>query len=228
MKKIGFIGAFDKTDMIIYMSKILVQNNIKVLVVDATKLEKTRYTVPTISPSKCYITSMEGIDIAIGFDKIEDLIKYLGETSETTIKYDFIFIDVDENEKIEKFKLDNSYQNYFVTGFDNYSLQKGMEIIGKGQPKLQLIKIIFSHESESNNENYLNFISFYYAVKWTKGKIYFPFEFGDGSVIVENQRSSKISFMYLSDEYKQGLFLLTQSIEPNINKNNVKKILRNM
>ena len=54
----------------------------------------------------------------------------------------------------------------------------------------------------------LNFISFYYAVKWNKNKIYFPFENGDLSIIIDNQRSARISYKELSTEYKNGIMEL--------------------
>ena len=76
MKKIGFIGAYDKTDLIIYISKLLVENGLKVLVIDGTTLQKTRYTVPCITPSRYYITTHEDIDIAIGFETIQEIINY--------------------------------------------------------------------------------------------------------------------------------------------------------
>ena len=63
MKKIGFIGAYDKTDLIIYVAKILTTLNKKVLVIDSTLNQKARYIVPVINPTKTYITEYEEIDI---------------------------------------------------------------------------------------------------------------------------------------------------------------------
>ena len=40
MKKIGFIGTFDKTDLLLYVAKMLQLLGHKVLVVDATLLQK--------------------------------------------------------------------------------------------------------------------------------------------------------------------------------------------
>ena len=65
MKKIGFIGAFDKSDLIIHIAKMLEMLNYNVLVVDTTLLEKTKYIVPSINPTKSYITNFENIDFAI-------------------------------------------------------------------------------------------------------------------------------------------------------------------
>lgn len=51
MEKIGFIGGYDKTDLIIYVAKILTELGKKVLILDTTKKQKTRYIVPAINPT---------------------------------------------------------------------------------------------------------------------------------------------------------------------------------
>lgn len=78
MKKIGFIGAYDKTDLMLYVAKAIVEAEKKVLVVDATILQKARYIVPCIAPSKYYITEYENFDVAVGFKNLEEIKKYLG------------------------------------------------------------------------------------------------------------------------------------------------------
>jgi len=78
LKKIGFIGAYDKTDLILYVAKAAVEVGKSVLVVDATVLQKARYIVPCIAPSKYYITEYEKIDVAVGFNNLDEIKKYLG------------------------------------------------------------------------------------------------------------------------------------------------------
>lgn len=225
MKRIGFIGAYDKTDLIIYISKLLVENDLKVLIIDSTILQKTRYTVPSIAPSRCYITTYEDIDIAVGFDSLQEIQSY---TQCSELNYDIVFMDVDSREAFENLELYNSDKNYFVTAFDNYSLKKGLEIIGKSEEKIQMTKILFSRHMEKEEEEYLNFISFYYGVKWSKEKIYFPYEVGDNSVIIENQRNARISYKELSQEYKEGILEIISYIAPEIRTNNIKKMLKNI
>ena len=48
MEKINFIGAYDKTDSIMYIAKILTEMKKKVIIVDATITQKTKYVIPTI------------------------------------------------------------------------------------------------------------------------------------------------------------------------------------
>ena len=225
MKKIGFIGAFDKTDLILYTAKLLTELGQKVMVVDTTITQKVKYTVPCIAPSKAYITQYENIDVAVGFDTLQDIVKYSGNSE---LEYDYIFIDIDSNMELYKMELNHGCKNYFVTGFDNYSLKKGLEVIGQSQDKIIMTKIMFSKNMSDEENDYLDFLSFYYAVNWEKEKIYFPFEIGDNSTIIENQRSARIRFKDLSIEYLEGLFTLANNLAPELKKNDIRKILKNM
>ena len=45
MKKIAFIGSYDKTDFLLYVAKILTRMGKKVLIVDATITQKAKYVV---------------------------------------------------------------------------------------------------------------------------------------------------------------------------------------
>lgn len=225
MKKIGFIGAYDKTDLLIYIGKVLAENNKKVLIVDSTILQKTRYTVPCIEPSKCYITTYENMDVAIGFENFQDIIRYSG-TSE--LEYDIVLIDIDSKNVFENFQVLEFEANYFVTAFDNYSLKKGLEIIGKMDEKLLMTKVLFSRHMEKDEDEYLDFLSFYYSVEWKKEKVYFPLEVGDNSVIIENQRNARISYKELSEECKDGILQIVLQIAPEIKIGNILKTFKNV
>ena len=53
MKKIGFIGAFDKTDMIIYVAKLFAEIGKKVLIIDMTIVRSSKiYSAMYYSKSK--------------------------------------------------------------------------------------------------------------------------------------------------------------------------------
>ena len=93
MKTIGFIGAYDKTDLIVYIARILVAAGKKVLVIDATTLQKAKYIVPAISPTKSYVTNFEDIDIAVGLYDFTSIKEYLGMPLHAVFDYDYIFID---------------------------------------------------------------------------------------------------------------------------------------
>ena len=94
MKKVAFIGSYDKAYMIIYIAKILTNMGSKVLVIDSTVMQKTRYIVPTMKALKQYITTFEKIDIAIGFENISQIKEYKNQTGEA-FDYDYVLIDID-------------------------------------------------------------------------------------------------------------------------------------
>ena len=105
MKKIGFIGVYDKTDLVLGIAKILVEAQKKVLVIDATEIQKSRYVVPVINPTKSYITEFEGIDVAVGFETLENIKQYLALEGEDKFDYDYMLIDTDNYEGIVGFNL---------------------------------------------------------------------------------------------------------------------------
>lgn len=65
MKTVGFIGGYDKLDFLLYVAKILTLAQKKVILIDATIMQKSKYVVPTISPTQSYVTEFEGFDVAV-------------------------------------------------------------------------------------------------------------------------------------------------------------------
>ncbi len=228
MKKIGFIGAYDKTDLILYVAKILTVLKKKILIIDSTVNQKARYIVPTINPVVKYVTNFEDIDIAVGFSHMEDIKKYLSIAEEQEMEYDIVLIDTDNLEGFNNFELKTAQKNYFVTSFDNYSLKKGLEILSKLQEVVSLTKVLFSKEILKEEDDYLNFLSLGYKVVWNEYRIYFPIENGDLSIIYENQRVAKIRLKKLSVQYKDGLVYLAEGILGDVSEANIRKAVKFM
>ena len=211
MRKIGFIGGYDKTDLIIYTAKILTEMGKKVLILDTTKKQKTRYVVPAINPTISYITEFQKIDVAVGFGNFEAVQAYLGIGNEELF-YDYALIDLDSVEKIANTGLSITDKIYFVTAFDLYSLKKGVEILNDLTNPLKLTKVYFSRTFYSEDDEYLEFLALGKKVIWNENIIYFPLENGDETAISENQRLGKIKFKNLSSDYKDGLMFITNDI----------------
>ena len=226
MKKIGFIGAYDKTDLMLYTAKILTLLNQKVLILDATINQKARYIVPAINPTMKYVTNFEEIDVAVGFSSTEDIKQYLGIGERQEMEYDIMFIDTDNVQGLKNFQLEQADKNYFVTSFDNYSLKKGMEILNGVQNIVNLTKVLFSKDMLKEEDDYLNFLSLGYKIMWNDYRIYFPIENGDLSVLYENQRVAKIRFKKLSVSYKDGLAYLAEEILGNVSEANIRKVIK--
>lgn len=224
MKKIGFIGAYDKTDMLLNIAKILTTMKNRVLIIDSTINQKARYVVPSMNPTVSYITSFEDIDVAIGFNNIEEIKKYEGTTG--NLEYDILLVDSDTEERIEEFELNKADKNYFVTSFDIYSLKRGVEILRGLENQLNLTKILFTKEMLKEEDDYLNFLSLGCKIVWDEERIYFPIENGDLTAISENQRVQKIKFKKLSIQYKDNLGFIVQQILNKKSDSDIRKAIK--
>lgn len=223
MKKVGFIGGYNKIDMLLYVAKMLTIAEKKVLLVDTTKEQTAKYVVPAINPTVSYITNYEDIDVAIGFNNLREIKEYLSEE----LDYDFILVDIDNIQAFINYEMDNSFKNYFVTSFNVYSIKKGLEIIKELANPIELTKVIFAKQILDEENNYLDFLSLGYKVKWNDYRVYFPLEMGDESAIIDNQRLSRIKFSNLTSQYKESLMYITEELIGENEVNNFIKNLRN-
>jgi len=226
MRKIGFIGVYDKTDLLINIAKIIRMLGKKVLVIDSTVNQKAKYVVPVINPTKTYVTEFEEIDVAVGFNNYDTIKEYLGIPVEEEMDYDFILVDCDSKEAIVNFKVEEMEKTYFVTSFDLYSLKKGLEMLTELKKPLSLTKILFSETQFKEEDDYLNFLSLGYKLIWNDYRIYFPIENGDATVIAENQRVGKIKFKKLSFEYKESLIFLVDDLYRDASEREIRNAVR--
>ena len=211
MEKVGFVGGYDKTDLIIYIAKILTELGNKVIIIDTTQKQKTRYVVPAINPTVSYVTEFEKIDVAVGFKDFNSIKAYLGANDEE-FNYDYALIDIDNIALLSQTSLAITDKTYFVTAFDLYSLKKGVEILCDLKNPLRLTKVYFSKTFYTEEDEYLEFLALGKKVIWNDKIIYFPVENGDETAISENQRLGKIKFKNLSIDYKEGIVNLASDI----------------
>ena len=108
MEKIGFIGAYDKENLIMCVAKILTELGKKVMVIDSTVTQKMKYIIPTIDPTTSYITQHEEIDFAIGIKSFTEINNYLGITNFESSDYDYLLMNIDDSTEIEEFKMDEA------------------------------------------------------------------------------------------------------------------------
>ena len=212
MEKINFIGAYDKTDSIMYIAKILTEMKKKVIIVDATITQKSKYVIPTVENKNEYITNYSNIDFAIGFTNYNDIKTYLGMPQSAAFTYDYMLIDIDNSDLLNNFDVYSSKKTYFATSFDLYALKKGVEVLKRLSLPVEITKVYFSNLMSQTEDDYFNYIATGCRVKWNQDKIYFPLLNEDLDVIKENQRLSKIRFKGLSNEYKTSLMEWTQDI----------------
>lgn len=226
MKKIGFIGVYDKTDLVLVISELLVKSGRKVLFIDATKDEKAKYIVPSIMPTVSYITSFEDIDVAIGFENFTQVKQYVCADDENEMEYDYVFIDTDDIEKIKMFELTSSDQLYYVTSFSGYSLRKGIEILRKVDLPLRMTRVFFTKEMLKEEDEYFNYLTLELKEEWTDNKLYFLLENGDLAVHMENHRLQCIKLKNLSNEYRENIVYIVRELCSGLDEKMLRKMTK--
>lgn len=227
MERITFVGGFDKTDLILFIAKALNLMGHSVMVVDTTTMQKSRFIVPALSSKQSYITTFEGIDVAIGFPGLKELREYAVENTGSDINYDYLLVDVDSARGYVGFGCESSAKQYFVTSMDNYSLKKGLMSFTHVQNPVEVTRIIYSKDMINSEITYVDFLSQKLKIKWRNELVYFPFENGDQTIIYSNQRTSRIRLNGLSGTYIDGLEFVIEDITGK-KSGEVRKVVKNM
>lgn len=228
MRKVGFVGVYDKIDLILSIAKVLVKSGKRVLVIDSTTLQKAKYIVPNILPTINYITSYDDIDVAVGFENVAKIKQYVGLEDDEELEYDFILIDIDNLDGATNFEIGYLDKNYFVTSFDGYSLKKGIELLRMLNMPLRMERIFYSKEMLKEEEEYFNYLTLDLKIEWDENKLYFLLDNGDLSAQMENHLVQNIKFKNLSNEYKENVVFLVNELSPDIGERTIRKIIKEM
>ena len=228
MKKYVFIGAYDKTDMLVYIAKILTLMNKKVLIIDTTLLKKSRYIVPTMVQEKQYITNYEEIDLAIGFESFEEIEKYQEKTIGKKLDYDIVLLDIDRAIAYKQFQITSEDRHYLVTSFDVYNVKRAVQVLSHIEKNALVTRIYCTKKMLQEEDEYLRFLAARLNINWDeKNVIYFPFETDDLDAIYVNQRAGRIQMKGLSRTFIDAILYLVEDISSESN-NNVRKIFRRL
>lgn len=223
MKKIAFIGGYDKLDLIHYVGIILHNLGKKVLIVDTTRMQKSRYITPTIdNTEKQYIATAQGVDIAIGFRTYTELVEVTKITDES---YDYMFIDIDNYKVLQTFNLTKEDMMFLTTTFDVYSLKIGLGVLSQFQNKEIVNKIVLAKNITPYHVQYLTHITKDFNITWGNISIFFPYDNGDLTIMFENQREQRMSLNQFSKDFLGSLLDLTVIIEPTLAKQ-IRKFIR--
>lgn len=212
MQKVAFIGSYDKADLILYIAKILTAMKKKVLVIDYTSLQKTRYIVPTMVNEKQYITTFQQVDVAIGFTTIDEIKQYKGLEKGKELEYDYLLLDIDSYRGYYYLGVKPDTKKFFITSFDLYCLRRGLQVFRKLTEPVEVTKVYFTKEMDNAENEYLNHMSKGLKIKWDEDIIYFPFETADLNAIYNNQRSGQIRTRGLSSTYLDGVSYMVEEI----------------
>ena len=227
MEQIGFIGFYDKKDILLNISKIYSCIGKRTLVVDATMMQRMRYIVPNVSAnhSITYVSEYEGTDVAVGFMNLGQIAQYLGTNQ---LNYDFIIIDSDNIQTMYSFMIPSMKKIFYVTSYDKFEVEKSKELFENINKPLQLTKVIISSNLNANEDKYLVHTLENNLIKFDR-KVEVLFEDTDRNraATLQIQLVQNISFKNYTSTYKDSLEYLAALIaEDMISQSEIKSVIK--
>jgi hypothetical protein len=216
MKSIGFVGQMDNSGIVLCIARLVAQFGKKVIVIDATSQQRTRYTVPGITSRTVeqYVNKHDSVDVAVGFNNILELKKWHVTKGEDFNDYDYVFINTDRVEMCEEFDISNANSLFFTTTYDLYDLDKGVELLkyvcaskrnDDTNAKIRVNTIIASTAINTVDSRRIDDLTRDMQIEQIGEKIELSYDEGDLSALIQNQYSNKIEFKNLSRQTKEGI-----------------------
>lgn len=225
MEQVGFIGSFDKKDLLLNVAKVLSFANKKVLIVDATSFQRLRYVVPRINNAQgnTYVSEYLDVDVALGFMNLNGIMQYLGQN----VNYDFVLIDTDNIQTFNSFMIPTLAKNFFVTSYDEYELQRGLEVFRLLQRPLEVYKVIYTADISTKEDEYLNHLLEGCKVSWKRERILFADNPQDSKATLNNQLVRLLTLKNYSVSYKDSLeYLITLIAADQVNQSEIGRIIK--
>lgn len=203
-----FIGATDISDLLHYLSKIIAVSGKKVLLIDGTEERFIRFGTPL--PSKTIkIVEFEGFDVAIGFNTLSELDKYLGKNHQ----YETLILHTSGKDFIEKSDLSRFESKFIATTSEKMSLDKtiiAIHFLLDGTTQFEFTKISINTIESNVSSDFLERVLSGLQIQWSIETIELFYDEVDYSIKVNNQHEGKIEMRRLSRNYKAVLKELVQ------------------
>lgn len=227
MEQIGFIGFYDKKDILLNIGKIFSYLGKKTLVVDATMMQRMRYIVPKVSANNSitYVSEYQGTDVAVGFINLGQIAQYLGTNQ---LNYDFIIIDSDNIQTMYSFMIPNMKKIFYVTSYDKFEVEKSKELFANINRPMILTKVAISSNLNADESNFLVHTLENNYIKFDKDReVLFEDSDKNRAVILQSQLVNEISFKKFTNTYKDSLEYITALIsEGDIQQSEIRSIIR--
>ena len=148
---------------------------------------------------------------------------YIGKS----LDYDDIWIDTDNPQTMASFMIQNSRKNFFSTSYDEFELQRSLEILSVIRGNIQFIKLIISSDINNKHDNYLDHLFEKFSINWNEEKVIFPDTDFDRSTTLSNQLTKQISISKYSSTYKDSLeYLISLILEGVVEQATIRRMIR--
>ena len=160
-----------------------------------------------------YITTTQGVDLAVGFRDLEAL-----QEAAQLDSYDYMFLDIDTYRALSTFHLSADDMIFLTTTFDIYSLKVGLSILSHFKEKVIVNKILLAKTVTPYHVQYISHVCKDCNITWGNISIFFPYDNGDLTIIFENQREYRMKLNKFSKDFLGSLLDLCVTIEPSLSK----------
>lgn len=210
-----FAGICDKSDLLMYLCKILAYSGNRVLLMDAAQEGKYAHCIGRLDPSMS-VTEFSGFDVACGFDHYAELEKYLMELGEA--EYDYLVIDAEKESFLTQDVWENANAKVWVSSFEIAGLLRGaswleelsMKRKEQGFPEFHRVylNVVEDLMDDTYIENYLGKAQ----IRWMDEPIRIPWDELTFALKVENEHTGRLRIKPLSRRYKRALMELIQRL----------------
>lgn len=216
MKKIVFLGAPDKSHVLLLLGKLLAASDFKVLLVDSTLAQEVQGYLPQ-GDLHSPVREFEGLDVAFGFITFSQLDRHLQQT-EKQADYDVMLLDTDHTEFVKGRELPDYDKRVWCSNFSRLALQRNTELMHRlclheasVQP-LPFYKMLTSVVPLSFTEAYIDSAYSRQALHWEEAVFRFSLDERDVSAELENQHHGRIDVKGLSGSYRRTVSDMAQHL----------------
>lgn len=239
MKSIGFVGQMENSGLVLCVARLINAFGKKVIYIDATNAQRTRYTVPVIlsgTKQEQYLVQYDNVEVAVGFNNILELKKYMFSKGEDFNDFDYVLISTDREEMCEEYDIKNANNIFFTTTFDKYDLNRGIDLLKficatkrreDTEAKVSVSKVLSYTQIKTADNKYVERLADTVPVEWEGKDIVLSYDEGDLSAFIQNQYSNKIEFKNLSQQTKDGIVEIACRITGE-EKEKMKKAVKNV
>jgi hypothetical protein len=225
MKKILVIGAYEGSELLLYMARILIQLEQNILIVDAT--DRQTYRLFNTSAKHTAFFEFDQIDMISGVRSWDDLDRTLNPSNEQE-RYNFALIHTDQFH--QSFIAADHY--LLLSSYDRNVIQHNLALLQqftlqKNRPAFS--HVIFHTDGCIIDEFYITELFRSFPVHWYEDVYVFHNDELNLAVKYNNQYEGTISIRRLSRSYKHTLARLISdvtSVDENVVKRAIKKSAR--
>jgi hypothetical protein len=203
-----FLGACEKSDILLYLSKILAAAEKKILLVDATLEQKYFLSYP-VADQEDVLTELNGFDIVRGCKSFDELKKVFKKKSEDLDSYDFVIIDTNDPENVRSW---GEVSNHFlVTNFERYTIEKNVQLLesyitDRSIEPIKFDLIVHPYVDCMLDTDYLKSTVSHLPISWyDEEPILFPLHEFDYEIRVNNQHDNRLRFKRLTRPSRRSL-----------------------